>query len=70
MKSQEKSARIEDLVFQWDRGEQLYSEQQAFSKSDKNAKRNIEDYLEFLSDIEPARDLPTRERLANKQFKI
>lgn len=70
MKSQEKSAKTEDLVFQWDRNEQVYSEQQAFSKSDKNTKRNVEDYLKFLSDMEPALNLPTRDRIANKQFTI
>ena len=70
MKSQEKSAKIDNLVFQWDREEQIYSEQQDLYKSDIHTKRRVEDYLEFLSDIEPTHDLLNMDRIANKQFKI
>ena len=70
MKSGEKSTKVENLEFHWDKSEQLYSERQDYIRTDKSTKRNVEEYFKFLSDIEPACVLPVKDRIADKQFTL
>ena len=70
MKSVERSTKVKNLEFHWDKGEQLYSEQQDTIRTDKSTKRNLEDYFKFLSDIESAYVLPAKDRIADKQFTL
>ena len=70
MKSVEKSTKAETLEFHWDKSEQLYSERQDYIRTDKNTKRNVEDYFKYLSYIMPACVLSAKDRIADKQFTL
>ncbi len=70
MKSQEKPVKNNRLNLQWDKDEQLYLEQQELGKTEQKTKRNVEEYLEFLSDILPASAESLKDRIADKQFTL
>ena len=70
MKSQEKPVKNNNLNLQWDQDEQLYSDHQKPGKMEQKAKRNVEEYLEFLSDILPTSSESLKDRIADKQFTL
>ncbi len=66
MKLQNKKSEKLNLV--WDKKEQVFTEKQKLQKTDKNTKRDVEEYFQFLSEIESDRVLPSKERPVDKQF--
>jgi len=69
-KSPGKKGKSNTLDLRWDTKFQLFEEQQKKGKKTGIKKRNLEDYLDFLSDIEPAFPETPRKRLADKQFTL
>ena len=70
MRSQEKPVKNNKLNLQWDKDEQSYLEKQELGKTQQRTKRNVEEYLEFLSDILPTSDESLKDRIADKQFTL
>jgi len=70
MRSQEKPVKNNKLNLQWDKDEQSYLEQQELGKTEQRTKRNVEEYLEFLSDILPTSAESLKDRIADKQFTL
>lgn len=70
MRSQEKPVKNNKLNLQWDKDEQSYLEQQELGKTQQRRKQNVEEYLEFLSDILHSSAESRKDRIADKQFTL
>ena len=67
-KSSGKKVKPDKLRFCWDKKAQSYMENQDYLKTERNIIHSLEEYFDFLEDIEPACiDLRENQRI-NKQF--
>ncbi len=70
MRSQGKPGKMDNLKLKWDKKEQLYIDQLKLNKRKPFVKRNVEEYLEFLSEIPPTSAESLKSRATDKQFTL
>lgn len=65
-----KREKMDNLNLQWDKKEQVYIDQLELGKKKPFVKRNVEECLEFLSEIPPASAESMKARVTDKQFTL
>jgi hypothetical protein len=60
--------KTKDIEFHWDKSEQSYINSK--NELDQDIVHNLEDYFDFLKDIEPASNLPEKRLIVDKQFTL
>ena len=68
MNSPVEKIKNKNLDLHWDKKEQTYLEKKQFVETDSNTKRDVQDYLNFLSDFTPSYFKATKEKTADIQF--
>ena len=67
-KSSKKTVKVNELNFCWDKKAQSYMENQDYYKTEKNIIHDLDEYFDFLEDIEPACSNPQKNQIIDKQF--
>ncbi len=69
-KLQEKQAKINRFTLHWDKNAQSVLRQREYDPARRNTIPHLEEYFEFLSDIEPLENLSPKPAIAEKQFTL
>ena len=69
-KSREKPSKVSRFNLRWDKNAQSTSRQSEYSKACRKMMPRLEEYFEFLSDIEPPENLPPKTGIVEKQFTL
>ena len=69
-KSSGKKVKPDKLRFCWDKKAQSYMENQDYLKTERNIIHSLEEYFDFLEDIEPACINPHENQIIDKQFTL
>jgi hypothetical protein len=63
---------VERFDLHWDKNAQLVMNQLKYNEACRNVIPRLEDYFEFLSDIEPSKNIPSPQKtvIVDKQFTL